>query len=188
MRISLLQGYFCLIGFSGDDPNFVNWIEWVRDILVKDDKREQAQEEKKIFLIGLSKELPQSDKQIFYDNHRIVYIPLMSEEVLSEIGAKAEDSPREVFVQLFDYLEPDKEREMVIVDDGKGPKDVVSLDEVASPHDKAQFGSQEERVDSRDKEEEDRKRERAEAENLTHKMLLQQYVEQEEEAKRYMRS
>ena len=157
MRISLLQGYFCLIGFSGDDPNFVNWIEWVRDILVKDDKREQAQEEKKIFLIGLSKELPQSDKQIFYDNHRIVYIPLMSEEVLSEIGAKAEDSPREVFVQLFDYLEPDKEREMVIVDDGKGPKDVVSLDEVASPHDKAQFGSQEERVDSRDKEEEDRK-------------------------------
>lgn len=33
MRISLLKGSFCLIGFSGDDPNFLTWIGWVKDIL-----------------------------------------------------------------------------------------------------------------------------------------------------------
>lgn len=33
MKISLLQGTFCLIGFSGDDPNFMSWIEWVRNVL-----------------------------------------------------------------------------------------------------------------------------------------------------------
>lgn len=157
MRISLLQGYFCLIGFSGDDPNFVNWIEWVRDILVKDDDRSTAQEEKKIFLIGLSKDLPQSDKQLFYDNHRIVYIPLLSDEVMAEIGAQFEGSSRDVFVHLFDYLEPDKERKVDATEDGKGPKDVVSPEDVASLQDKVPADTKEENADSSNKEDEDRK-------------------------------
>lgn len=33
VRQSLLENVFCLIGFSGDDPNFLNWIGWVRDML-----------------------------------------------------------------------------------------------------------------------------------------------------------
>lgn len=33
VRQSLLQNVFCLIGFSGDDPNFLHWIGWVRDML-----------------------------------------------------------------------------------------------------------------------------------------------------------
>ena len=33
MRISLLKDCFCLVGFSGTDPNFIAWITWVRDIL-----------------------------------------------------------------------------------------------------------------------------------------------------------
>lgn len=39
MRISLLQGAFCLFGFSGDDPNFISWLKWVRDILVTAPKK-----------------------------------------------------------------------------------------------------------------------------------------------------
>jgi hypothetical protein len=35
VRQSLLENIFCLIGFSGDDPNFLNWIGWVRDMLDK---------------------------------------------------------------------------------------------------------------------------------------------------------
>lgn len=35
MRISLLKGCFCLLGFSGDDPNFTAWIGWVKDVLDK---------------------------------------------------------------------------------------------------------------------------------------------------------
>ena len=43
---ALLENTFCLIGFSGDDPNFLQWIGWIRDNLGK----EKAQ---KIYLIGV---------------------------------------------------------------------------------------------------------------------------------------
>lgn len=33
VRQSLLENVFCLIGFSGGDPNFLHWIGWVRDML-----------------------------------------------------------------------------------------------------------------------------------------------------------
>lgn len=35
VRQSLLENIFCLIGFSGDDPNFLHWLGWVRDMLDK---------------------------------------------------------------------------------------------------------------------------------------------------------
>lgn len=35
VRQSLLENVFCLIGFSGDDPNFLHWLGWVRDMLDK---------------------------------------------------------------------------------------------------------------------------------------------------------
>lgn len=31
VRQSLLENTLCLIGFSGDDPNFLQWIGWLRD-------------------------------------------------------------------------------------------------------------------------------------------------------------
>ena len=107
MRISLLQGVFCLIGFSGDDPNFVNWIEWVRDILEREECPEKGVEEKdyKIYLIGVSKDSPDPEKLLFYENHNIFYIPIQREDVLREIGASASDELREVFCHFFDYLE-----------------------------------------------------------------------------------
>lgn len=33
VRQSLLENVFCLVGFSGDDPNFLHWLGWVRDML-----------------------------------------------------------------------------------------------------------------------------------------------------------
>ena len=30
---SMIRNYFCLLGFSGDDPNFENWARWVRENL-----------------------------------------------------------------------------------------------------------------------------------------------------------
>lgn len=35
VRQSLLENVLCLIGFSGDDPNFLHWLGWVRDMLDK---------------------------------------------------------------------------------------------------------------------------------------------------------
>ncbi|MDO6384150.1 anti-phage defense-associated sirtuin Dsr2 [Leptospira santarosai] len=42
---SLLENTFCLLGFSGDDPNFLQWIGWIRDNLGKDNSP-------KLYLIG----------------------------------------------------------------------------------------------------------------------------------------
>ena len=33
VRQSLIENILCLIGFSGDDPNFQNWIGWLRDVM-----------------------------------------------------------------------------------------------------------------------------------------------------------
>lgn len=33
VRQSVMESHLCLIGFSGDDPNFLQWIGWVRDQL-----------------------------------------------------------------------------------------------------------------------------------------------------------
>ncbi|MCS2149325.1 anti-phage defense-associated sirtuin Dsr2 [Scandinavium manionii] len=43
---SLIENTLCLIGFSGDDPNFLSWIGWIRDNL-------GAENSPKIFMIGL---------------------------------------------------------------------------------------------------------------------------------------
>ncbi len=42
---SMMENVFCLIGFSGDDPNFLHWCGWVRDNLGKTAP--------KIYLVGL---------------------------------------------------------------------------------------------------------------------------------------
>ena len=43
---ALLENTFCLIGFSGNDPNFLQWIGWIRDNLGKDKTQ-------KIYLVGV---------------------------------------------------------------------------------------------------------------------------------------
>ncbi len=43
---SLLENTLCLIGFSGEDPNFLQWIGWIQDNLGKENSP-------KIYLIGL---------------------------------------------------------------------------------------------------------------------------------------
>ena len=122
MRISLLRGTFCLMGFSGVDPNFIGWIHWVRDILVKNNhdecKEKGTAEEKKlhedfkIFLFDMKSDEPSSDKKQFYKNHRIFYIPLLNPDVMKTIGYSssknsAEDGAnkgRELMGSLLTYL------------------------------------------------------------------------------------
>lgn len=43
---SLLENTLCLIGFSGDDPNFLRWIGWIRDNLGENNSP-------KIYMIGV---------------------------------------------------------------------------------------------------------------------------------------
>lgn len=112
MRISLLQGTFCLFGFSGEDPNFLAWIKWVRDILVRYKNRENSDPLRciKIFLFDISDKEPSRERRLFYKNHNICHIPLLSEEVKSIITPNSEVinhklSIREIFLKLFHYLD-----------------------------------------------------------------------------------
>jgi hypothetical protein len=35
VQVAMVESYLCLVGFSGDDPNFLAWSGWVRDCLGK---------------------------------------------------------------------------------------------------------------------------------------------------------
>jgi hypothetical protein len=82
MRISLLQESFCLIGFSGVDPNFLQWINWVRDILFKAARLHRKDNRYKIYLMDTSEGDVSADKQLFYENHNIVRIPLRDPDII----------------------------------------------------------------------------------------------------------
>ena len=78
MKVSLLKGCFCLLGFGGDDPNFLMWIKWVKDVL---DKNPEPERRLPIYFVyaGNDKypheEIPE-EKRILLDNHYITLIDL----------------------------------------------------------------------------------------------------------------
>lgn len=115
MRISLLQESFCLVGFSGVDPNFLAWIGWVRDVLFKEKNKKDGDDEEKIYLISPSKfpAIGEADygKSTFYENQRIANIPLLEDICLDflekEAGRTLADrsSRKDALSLLFDYLQ-----------------------------------------------------------------------------------
>jgi len=80
MRISLLQESYCLVGFSGVDPNFVEWVKWVRDILQKK-ATIHRKSDYKIYLIDVGGEEPDADKLLFFENYSICRISLADPNV-----------------------------------------------------------------------------------------------------------
>ncbi|SEL62388.1 SIR2-like domain-containing protein [Chitinophaga rupis] len=108
MRISLLQGQFCLIGFSGDDPNFLAWVSWIRTVVMRDP--DEKKEEAKIYLIDARAKTPaDSHKQQFYKNHRVVHIPLSHPSCvhfLEKVSGSAidVDNTRDLLSRLLDYF------------------------------------------------------------------------------------
>ena len=59
VRQSLLENTLCLIGFSGDDPNFLQWIGWIRDHVGKETGP-------KIYLVGVFNTLSEADRKLLY--------------------------------------------------------------------------------------------------------------------------
>ncbi len=71
VRQSLLENTLCLIGFSGEDPNFLQWIGWIRDNLGRLNSP-------RIFLIGV---FSLSDAQIKLLEERNILLVDMSESL-----------------------------------------------------------------------------------------------------------
>ena len=80
MRISMLQGKFCLLGFSGNDPNYMGWVKWMSDILGKGKDKGP-----KIYLVTFKNEESLA-KKLYYKNHYIREINLIDNKVLSSLG------------------------------------------------------------------------------------------------------
>jgi len=111
MRISLLQQAFCLFGFSGDDPNFLAWVSWVRDVIQR--KRDiDSGTTVKVYMVSVSDESLSTEKKIFFRNHRIQYLPLAQTEVIqflqTETGKEINKNDKRSLLDAFlDYLNDD---------------------------------------------------------------------------------
>jgi hypothetical protein len=118
MRISLLQESFCLLGFSGVDPNFLAWIGWVRDILQKHAHNNTGDPDYKIYLIDIDSTPDTADRKLFFENHSIVRIPIRIAEILNVVdtGHQHDDeiSPREAMRLFLEYLASDEDLKPVI--------------------------------------------------------------------------
>lgn len=57
---SIIENIFCLIGFSGDDPNFLQWTGWARDNLGNDVRQ--------IYLVGILN-LTSPQRKMLNDRH-----------------------------------------------------------------------------------------------------------------------
>lgn len=76
MRISLLKDAYCIIGFSCDDPNFLLWINWVKDIV---DREAAANKEENFwnkYFINVDNEELAPDKKLLLHNHYIRVVDL----------------------------------------------------------------------------------------------------------------
>lgn len=112
LRIAMLSGVYCLMGFSGDDPNFLGWLEWVKDILDKepvDEIKAKGNKSKydqiKVFLILIDENPIPDERLLFYRNHHIGVIHLKNDSVQRQLGIKDPSSPVPVLFQhLFSYL------------------------------------------------------------------------------------
>ena len=97
VRQALLENTLCLIGFSGDDPNFLQWIGWIRDNLGQKDSP-------KIYLVGLL-ELSDSQKKLLEQRRNIVSVDL------SECR-NIDGDPYKALELFLGYLKKEKDRRL----------------------------------------------------------------------------
>ncbi len=113
VRQTLLENTLCLIGFSGDDPNFLQWIGWIRDNLGQKNSP-------KIYLIG-SFHLSDAQKKLL-EQRNIVLVDMSGhqgiekeyyndlEQFLDYLSSKkAEYNQLEWPQENDEFREPDRE-------------------------------------------------------------------------------
>lgn len=101
---AFLENVFCMIGFSGEDPNFIKWTGWIRDHLSKSSAQ-------KLYMITVS-HLPEAQRTLFIERNIIAVD-------LEEIWPDCDISER--LAHFFDYLREyvwkNEEKERWIIED-----------------------------------------------------------------------
>jgi len=118
MRISLLQESFCLVGFSADDPNFLAWVSWVRDILQKEPPKGEPRPTK-IYLIDVGGGKISVDRQLFLENYSIKRIALRDPEIRELLLTGCEpgqelESHRDYLFAFLSFLANDEHAEPAV--------------------------------------------------------------------------
>lgn len=80
---SLMENTFCLVGFSGDDPNFLKWTGWVRDnlgeampkiyllgILDLSEPQRKLMEKRNVIPLDMSSSFPKTSYPLENERHR----------------------------------------------------------------------------------------------------------------------
>ena len=90
VRQALLENTLCLIGFSGDDPNFLQWIGWIGDNLGRRDAP-------KMYLLGVHRLSDSQKKATRRTKHRMRGpVP---------VSGHWSDDHNKALQRLFDYLD-----------------------------------------------------------------------------------
>lgn len=92
---ALVENTLCLIGFSGDDPNFLHWIGWIRDNI-------GVEHSPKIFLIGIF-DIPDSQRKLLEQRNLTIVD-------LSPLCGKSKNRHKDSLNSFLDYLK-NKEKE-----------------------------------------------------------------------------
>lgn len=87
LNTEMLQGVFCLIGFSGTDPNFRNCIEWLLNILGQQDDKQV-----KFYLIDLSEKEAEPYIKSYYMHNHIKVVRLREQRIMDQLGLTQSDS------------------------------------------------------------------------------------------------
>lgn len=88
---SLLENSLCLIGFSGDDPNFLQWIGWIQDNLGKENSP-------KIYLVGILN-LSHAQKKLL-EQRNVILIDLSDCDGVDDSYEKALD----IFINYMHFM------------------------------------------------------------------------------------
>lgn len=98
---SMLETQLCLIGFSGDDPNFTNWLGWLRDNMHENCP--------KIYLCGIFDDLSKSEKTLL-ENNNIIVLDL-SVLLDPDCENKHEEAMKKFFSEINNFLKKKDELE-----------------------------------------------------------------------------
>ncbi len=80
LNTEMLQGVFCLIGFSGTDPNFKDCVEWLLKILGTQDDNQI-----KFYLVDISEKKAEPYLDRYYKNNHIKIVRLRDQKILEQL-------------------------------------------------------------------------------------------------------
>lgn len=99
VQLCFVENVCCLVGFSGDDPNFLRWTGWVRDVL-------GSSSMEPVFMVGLL-DLSPAQRSLLWKRHvrTIDLSPLFPRKQWEDEGARHE-AALSWFFRALDRLRP----------------------------------------------------------------------------------